>query len=346
MERAPGTWSIFKVVRRNKAYALSQGAPTEDGDLNAQNVAAGDVFLGIDLCLDQIRTSTKQLQMLRRQGVKFWFFVYDLLPIEHPEWFTSKLATRFDLWLEATVSLADGYISISSHTTDKLQKILEHRFGIESSIPVHTIPLGCDGPSNSTNNHNVTERRLPPNSEFILTVGTIEPRKGYHQMVTAFEKFWGNGRDIKLVVVGRRGWKSAAMQKILTRHAQAGRMLFWFDDISDQELDALYADCSGLLNCSFDEGFGLPLLEAARHHKPVLARDIPPFRQQSRPGLSFFPDTDDAATLADHIDRWCASWTATSTSSASPEPMPTWADSWTVLSAILSAEDQSHDDGT
>ena len=61
--------------------------------------------------------------------------------------------------------------------------------------------------------------------------------------------------------------------------AEAGKRLHWFNQAIDADLNALYNGCTALLAVSLDEGFGLPLIEAAKHGLPILARDIPVFRE-------------------------------------------------------------------
>lgn len=339
MDRSPGAWSISRVVLPNRVCDFGFGVQSGDDAFKGKATLAGSVFLGLDLSVDEIRRNSKKLAMLRRQGVTFWFFVYDLLPIEHPEWFDPKLVARFDLWLEATAGLADGYIAVSSHTADRLRYVLGYKFGILGEVLIRTIPMGGDIRDGLERDRGELESLWPFESGFVLAVGTIEPRKGYGQMVAAFERLWLNEKDIKLVIVGRRGWKSQATQEMLTNHPQFGKMLFWFDDINDDDLQDIYSNCFGVLNCSFDEGYGLPLLEVTRYRKPVLARDIAPFREQARPGLSLFPNTDDAAVLADYIDQWRTNWASADNSGMLSYKTPTWSDSWSAVSAILSLKE-------
>jgi glycosyltransferase involved in cell wall biosynthesis len=127
----------------------------------------------------------------------------------------------------------------------------------------------------------------------ILMVGTIEPRKGYDAAIPAFEYLWeekGAGAP-DLVIVGRSGWRTQALQDQLCNHPEFGRRLYWFKDVSDEDLCRLYEGCRGVLMASRGEGMGLPLLEAATHGCAILARDLPVFREQLLPGITFF-DSD------------------------------------------------------
>ena len=74
----------------------------------------------------------------------------------------------------------------------------------------------------------------------------------------------------------------------LRHHPELGKRLFWLEGISDEYLEKVYATCVCLIAASEDEGFGLPLIEAARHRIPILARDIPVFREVAGDHASYF----------------------------------------------------------
>ena len=77
-----------------------------------------------------------------------------------------------------------------------------------------------------------------------LTVGTIEPRKGHAQLLSAFELLWEEGVDANLVIVGKLGWMVESLGERLQRHPQANKRLFWLDGISDGYLEKVYAASS------------------------------------------------------------------------------------------------------
>jgi len=136
-------------------------------------------------------------------------------------------------------------------------------------------------------------------------VGTIEPRKGYAMVLDAFEEIWRNSHPMHLVIVGRVGWKVEALVARLRSRAQKGDTLHWFDDADDSTLDALYEASSGVLVASEAEGFGLPILEAAAHGKPLLIRDLPVFREVAGNEATYF-SARTAATLVEELQSWLA----------------------------------------
>jgi glycosyltransferase involved in cell wall biosynthesis len=93
------------------------------------------------------------------------------------------------------------------------------------------------------------------------------------------------------------GWQIEALRDTIRNHPEHGGKLLWFDDVGDLELEQIYQACEGVIIASHAEGFGLPLIEALGHLKPVLARDLPIFRIHEERGVRYFPAAGDAAAL-------------------------------------------------
>ena len=134
-------------------------------------------------------------------------------------------------------------------------------------------------------------------------VGTLEPRKGHLQALQAFEMLWAEGTDVALVIAGFPGWMTEVLQRRIRHHDEFGKRLFWFSNASDASLRRLYESCTVLLAPSFGEGFGLPLLEAARHNLPILCRDLSVFREIAGEHAVYFSGSD-PASLVDAIRDW------------------------------------------
>ncbi len=136
----------------------------------------------------------------------------------------------------------------------------------------------------------------------LLMVGTIEPRKGQEVMLDAFDHMRAMlGPDAPdLVVIGRPGWRTEALQRRMSEHPDRGGALRWLDNASDELLAGLYDRAALVVMPSRGEGFGLPVTEALRHGRKVLARDIPVFRELQSDGLYYF-QSDAAEALAEDI---------------------------------------------
>jgi glycosyltransferase involved in cell wall biosynthesis len=288
----------------------------------------GDLFLGLDLAAHLLPRHQPQLLGWKKKGVALHVMVYDLLPLQNPEWFNARTTRNFSRWIKWVAVYADSAICISEFVKVELAAWLSARFGLPAgTLPTSTIVLGADLEASAPSDG------MPADADFLLArlratpavlmVGTLEPRKGYDQALAAFEHLWQQpGKSQLLVIVGRPGWKTDGLQHALRTHPQAGKRLFWLEDASDEYLARLYAACTGVLVASRAEGFGLPLIEAARYGKPVLARDIAVFRETTVTGVEYF-SSETPQALATSIEDWLKDGPALSQPTLNKR-QPTW----------------------
>lgn len=110
----------------------------------------------------------------------------------------------------------------------------------------------------------------------LLAVGTVQPRKNYDRLIEAYSRI-GPGAP-PLVIVGKPGWAYEATQALPARLGLAQRVRF-LGHLDEMEVGDLMRASVALCAVSTAEGFGLPVLEAMCCGLPVLASDIPPFRE-------------------------------------------------------------------
>jgi glycosyltransferase involved in cell wall biosynthesis len=112
---------------------------------------------------------------------------------------------------------------------------------------------------------------------FVLFVGTIEPRKNLEGLLHGF-KISGLANNHRLVIVGAKGWMTSKIFRLL-RKFELDEAVIFSGFVSDEELSALYRSAALFCYPSFDEGFGLPVLEAMACGCPVVTSAIPAIRE-------------------------------------------------------------------
>ena len=117
-------------------------------------------------------------------------------------------------------------------------------------------------------------RRLDIDGEFILFVGTIEPRKNLRRLVEAFGRV-AHGTDLpqKLVIAGGQGWLMDDFSALIREKRLEDRVCLT-GYLEDDDLCALYSGCAAFVYPSLYEGFGLPPLEAMACGAPVITSRI------------------------------------------------------------------------
>lgn len=112
---------------------------------------------------------------------------------------------------------------------------------------------------------------------FVLFVGTIEPRKNLEGLLHGF-KLSDLHENHRLVIVGAQGWMTSNISRLI-RKLELDETVVFSGFVSDGELSALYRSAALFCYPSFDEGFGLPVLEAMACGCPVVTSGIPAIRE-------------------------------------------------------------------
>lgn len=285
-------------------------------------IEPGDHFLGLDLSAHVLPSHKRQLSAWRSRGATVHLVVYDLLPLRRPDWFTDKAVSRFERWLEVVRDNCDQALCISDQVANDLRELNSShtsrpkigRLRLAGDIAGSRPSLGIDKETSAAIAYAMTQPT-------VLMVGTIEPRKGYDIALAAFEHLWAEGTigGPSLIIAGKPGWRTEALQAKLREHPELGGRLHWLPNASDEGLSRLFEACRGVLHASYAEGFGLPAIEAAMHNRRALVRDLPVFREQQLPSLVYF-EHDEPGHMADRI-RFLVE--------AGPAPaatLPTWAE--------------------
>ena len=275
----------------------------------ALDVYEGDVYLSLDLNMHAMPKTLPLMQQWARCGVSICFVVYDLLPSIRPDWWPSGIGERFEEWLTSLLSVATVVACISKSVAVELEAWQRERKIVPQlkAPEISWFHLGADiensTPSSGLPNGFFDIQEAMRTKPSFLMVGTIEPRKGHRQALAAFELLWSRGVDVNLIVVGKPGWLADDLIDSLSKHQQTSKRLWWIANASDECLEQLYGFACCLIAASEAEGFGLPLIEAAQHGLPVIARDIPIFREVASDYAEYF-DGPSREALADCVERW------------------------------------------
>jgi glycosyltransferase involved in cell wall biosynthesis len=236
--------------------------------------------------------------------------VFDLLPMLRPEVFPFGTEQYFGDFLRTVHKVSDGVLCISRAVADELAGWIAGQ-GLTRPAPFRLgwFHLGADIHASAPS------FGLPPDADRVLAalaarpsflmVGTVEPRKGHTQALAAFELLWEQGQDVNLVIVGKQGWMMDKLAERMAAHPEKDKRLFWLAGISDEMLLKLYAGSSALLSPSEGEGFGLPLIEAAQHDIPIIARTLPVFREVAGEHAFYFEGLE-PRDLALAVEQWLA----------------------------------------
>jgi glycosyltransferase involved in cell wall biosynthesis len=209
---------------------------------------------------------------IQRRGLTPVFFLHDLIPITHPEYCRAGEAERHQRRLETMLSVGRGLIVNSQATLDAAEDYGK-RHG--RKLPPHVIaPLAPpDLPAPAA--------FRPLKAPYFVILGTIEPRKNHLLLLHLWRNLALEQGDSApwLVIIGQRGWECEQVVDLLERCEVLRKLVIELPRCSDADLSTYLHHAQALLFPSFEEGYGIPLVEALAVGVPVIASGLPVFRE-------------------------------------------------------------------
>jgi alpha-1,3-rhamnosyl/mannosyltransferase len=198
--------------------------------------------------------------------------------LRHPETFNRWTRTYSPRVVPRVLRAATRVIAVSEFTRRELVELLR--------VPeekIRVVPNGVDA--------EFTTEGPRADGEYVLTVGTLEPRKNLARLVEAAQR-----SDVELRVVGARGWGGVEV---------AGNGVRWLGEVDDAELARLYRGALCVAYPSLYEGFGIPVLEAMACGAPVVTSRGTAMEEVAD-GAAVLVDAHDPAEIAAGIERAAA----------------------------------------
>ncbi len=187
--------------------------------------------------------------------------IMDLSYIRFPQLFKPKDLYQLTRWTAYSAARAKKIFTISESSKDDIIKIYQ----VPKDKVVVTYPGFTMTPEA------ITQRTIPKN--YILSVGTLQPRKNYVRLIEAFSLFLKQNRqkfsDLQLVIIGKKGWLYEDILAAPKKFGVADKVKF-LDFVPDVELPSFYKHALCFALPSLYEGFGLPVLEAMAYKCPVV----------------------------------------------------------------------------
>ncbi len=254
-----------------------------------------DIFFDIDSVWNLTYKRSVLLPLLKEQGVKLAVYIYDIIPITHPQFCYEETTFLFMNYIGAHLLYADVVITSTQSTLDEVYHLME-QLGIKRKVSGFYSWLGSDFTSKKQTEiselpQKVTEATKAP---YVLCVGTIEPRKNHAFLLDAFDKVLFE-KKMNLVFAGKPGWNVEDLLERIQNNPQYDKQLFHLTGLDDNAIEYLYQNALVLAFATYNEGFGLPMVEALERGTPVLASDIPVLREVGGDLCEYFSlkDTDE-----------------------------------------------------
>lgn len=212
--------------------------------------------------------------------------VHDLAIFRTPQHFTVQKRLLMRAMLRHSIAAASAVGTVSEASKRDITSLLDVRDDRVALLPAAAHP-SCTAASPEVVAEVRTRHGL--HRPYLLTVGTLEPRKNLLTLLRAFDRLAPDA-GCDLVVVGPRGWLDRQLLRQLESRAE--NRVHWLGYVSEPDLVALYTGAELFLLASTLEGFGLPLLEAMACGTPVIASDVAALREVGGDVPNFVPAAD------------------------------------------------------
>lgn len=208
--------------------------------------------------------------------------LHDIFPLSNPEWFTSR--GRFIFSLAARNLPVNTVLLCNSFSTKR--RVMEHE--LFSKFESVVLPCKISKSSNEIIECGTCDwcRQGSPQVSYLLSVGTIEPRKNYSRLLEAWNLSRRHSHFEKLVVVGKSGWKTSGIQKSL----KSEKNVLWTSPCK-VGLENIYKNAAGFISASLAEGFDIPSMEARTYGLESALSDIDVHRELHPDNQIFFDPT-------------------------------------------------------
>lgn len=274
--------NVFKIVDNQKYYDFYTGKTKDKNLLSKEEMRLSDfnknfIFFDMDSVWMNPLKRSYLLPELKRQGTKIAAQIYDIIPVTEAQYCHEFTTLSFLEYIGAQIQNADLIIANAQATIDAIDNLIKDTE--VSAINGRVVKLGSDI-RKSSSDKKVREQIscITEKGKYVLMVGTIEPRKNHRFVLEAFEKVLFD-KGMNLIFAGRIGWNVEEFVTYVRTHEKLNKQLFFVNDASDQEIVHLYENALIVAFPSYNEGFGLPIIEAFDQGAPVLAADIPVLRE-------------------------------------------------------------------
>ena len=223
--------------------------------------------------------------------------VHDLYALTHPEWHPARTVFFMQQTLPVVARRSTRVIVMSDH----VRRDVVRELGVSPErVTVIPLPVGHEFrpvPRDEARAH--VHRRFGLAGEYVLHVGTLEPRKNHVTLFAAYERMRRDGFTGPLVLVGHEGWRNEPILRRLADSSARAHILR-VTDADERDLVALYGASTVVAFPSLEEGFGYPIIESMACGVPCVTGNVTAMAEVGAGYATLVPPTD-ADALADAL---------------------------------------------
>ena len=229
--------------------------------------------------------------------------ILDVSYLHFPKLFKKKDLYQLKLWGRYSIHKAKKIITISKSSKNDIIK----EYGVDSKKVAVVYPGIKKGLTMNDKRLTVNDlkKKFGIEKDYILFVGTLQPRKNIERLIEAFSRLktkdLGLKTDLELVIVGKKGWMYEEILEAPRKYGIEDKVLF-LENVTDEELPVFYKNALCFVLPSLYEGFGLPILEAMKYGCPVVTSNVSSLPEAGGDAAVYF-DPQNVQDIAEKINK-------------------------------------------
>lgn len=220
-----------------------------------------------------------------KKGIKVFVTVHDTIPWTHKNYSSKMLSRLYHSQTRKAVNKADIVLTVSNYSKQEIEKVCH-----TDSNKIYVIYNDADdiykSKIESEFEDEILEKFKLVKDGFLLYCGGYDERKNIDKLVHEYSNFAKNNNDFSLVLAGGKILETnlySSFDKIKNGHGEIIKTGF----LAPEELHVLYKNCLAFVHLSTDEGFNIPIIEAANSSAPLIISDIPVHREIAKDAAIF-----------------------------------------------------------
>lgn len=315
------TYEIIKILNKidqdNRYFLFSNTEIDLDIPLNKNWEIVIDKFKGRTLWInlrlnyltkkhkiDVLWATNHVLPLIKSQNVKSIVTIHDLASFKFKNVGSDKIKIAQKLFVRRSCNLADGIIAISASTKKDIIEIFNLNENKIKLVYNGGLSTGIGKPK-TKDYFLVNEIRNKFNilGDYLLYLGTIEPRKNISTLIGAFNKYKEvTGSNAKLVLAGGLGWNFNDVLEMIESSVYKEDII-QTGYISNEEKYCLYSDCKAFVYPSIYEGFGIPILEAMSYEVPIITTNVSSLPEVGGDAVFYLQNVSDTLELSELLQK-------------------------------------------
>ncbi len=226
-------------------------------------------------------------------------FVHDISPLT-TTFYTPKETRKFRLMLALAARKAKWLVTISKSSMREIEERFPNTKGRVKVVPLGLNTWSFAKPTSEELDRVKEKYELP--KRYFFSISTLQPRKNYLNMVRAFALYQKEYPEFQYLIAGKQGWYYDKIYQVVKELDLQDKVKF-LGYVDEEDIAPLMDLSSGMLFASFQEGFGLPVIEACARGVPIIVSDIPVFREVAREGCALFVDPEDPLSIKEEMEN-------------------------------------------